>query len=425
MKERAVYLCMNLIALALLSVCAFAAGPRMQVLHSFVGGTDGSMPRAGVIADAVGNLYGTTSAGGSSNSCFGSTGCGVVFELIPPRTVGGTWKEKILYRFSGGPDGAGPATSLTMDQAGNLYGTTPLGGDLTNQLCSINFNNGCGIVFELTPQQDGSWVEKIIYTFEGVTDGAYPWGSLVFDTSGNLFGTTSAGGGGLECNLGELLGCGTVFELSPNGSGGWIETTIYRFQGLSDGGMPFAGLTLDQVGNLYGTTAVGGSSTSSGTVFEISPQQGWTESVLYEFTANAGQPNAGVIFDPQGNLYGVTATGNGTAFELTETGGVWNENTIYSFTGGRFEGLTGGLVRDTVGNLYGPKSGPSCGAIYRLQKANNQWNEVEFVFPEHTTGPCAPVGTLSFGKWGALYGASNKGGTCNGNGCGTVFGILR
>lgn len=261
-----------------------------------------------------------------------------------------------------------------------------------------------------------------------MTDGAYPWGSLVFDASGNLWGTTSAGGGGPECNTGQLLGCGTVFELSPNGSGGWIESTIYQFQGLEDGGIPLAGMTFDQVGNLYGTTAEGGGGPiPNGTVFELSPpaQQGgiWTESSLYDFTPNAGQPDAGVIFDPEGDLYGITATKNGTVFELSESGGVWTENTIYSFTGGRFETLTGGLVRDTFGNLYGPTSGPSCGAIYRLQKGNSQWNEAELVLKEQTTGPCSPTGTLTFGKWGALYGTSMKGGTCKG-GCGTVFGIL-
>ncbi len=410
------------------ATCAFAAAPKMQVLHSFTGGTDGSTPRANLIADSAGNLYGTTNAGGSKTSCFGGIGCGVVFELSPPKTVGGAWKEAILYSFGGGADGSNPVSGLVMDKAGNLYGTTPLGGDLTNQLCLINVNNGCGVVFELSPQQGGGWVETVLYTFEGVTDGAYPWGNLVLDASGNLYGTTSAGGGGPECNTGALLGCGTIFELSANGSGGWTEATIYQFEGLQDGGIPFAGMTLDQAGDLYGTTAEGGGTTSNGTVFELSPpaQQGgaWTESVLYNFSASAGQPNTSVIFDPEGNLYGTTATKNGTVFELSDSGGLWTGNTIYAFAGGGFEGLTGGLVRDNAGNLYGPKSGPSCGAVYRLQKASGQWNEDELIFKERTTGPCAPSGALTFGKWGALYGTSTKGGTCTGSACGTVFGIL-
>jgi hypothetical protein len=430
MKKGSTFLCFSaVVAVLLLPVGAFSAGPKMQVLHSFTGGTDGSTPRANLIADSAGNLYGTTSGGGSKNSCFGSTGCGVVFKLSPPKTVGGAWKETILYRFDGGADGADPLTGLVRDTSGNLYGTTTLGGDFANQLCLINVNNGCGVVFELSPQQGGGWVETVLYTFEGVTDGAYPWGNLTFDTAGNLYGTTSAGGGGPECNNGALLGCGTIFELSANGSDGWTLTTIYQFQGLQDGGIPLAGMTLDQAGDLYGTTAEGGGTTSNGTVFELSPpsQQGgvWTESVLYDFTAAAGQPNTGVIFDPDGNLYGTTATKNGTVYELSDSGGGWTGNTIYSFTGGGFEGLTGGLVRDNAGNLYGPKSGPSCGAVYRLQNRNGQWNEAEFVFPERTTGPCDPSGAFTFGKWGALYGTSTKGGTCTlNNGCGTVFGIL-
>jgi hypothetical protein len=414
-----------LVFTAALPICAFAAGPKMQVIHSFTGGSDGSLPRANVIADVAGNLYGTTNAGGSNNPCFGGfTGCGVVFELSPPKTIGGPWKETVLYRFGGGADGSNPVAGLVADTAGNLYGTTPYGGDQNNQYCANDFSNlGCGVVFELSPTQGGGWRETVLYAFEYVTDGAFPWGNLVFDSAGNLYGTTSIGGGGLECGL----GCGTVFELSPDGSGGWTENTIYQFQGANDGGGPLAGLTIDQVGNLYGTTNAGGM-LGGGTVFELSPPNlpggNWTENTLYGFPMNAGQPRAGVILDPVGNLYGTTNTKNGTVFELSDSDGVWTENTIYSFTGGRFETLTGGLVRDNAGNLYGPASGPSCGAVYRLQNANGKWNKAEFVFQEGTTGPCSPSGALTFGKWGALYGTSGAGGTCNGNGCGTVFGIL-
>lgn len=417
---------LGLITFVALSEWATAAGPKLQVLHSFAGGTDGATPAANLVSDSIGNLYGTTAAGGSNKSCFGEIGCGTVFEVSPPQNVGGRWKESVLYRFAGGSDGAAPDSGLVLDGAGNLYGTTPYGGDLSNQLCVANTGDtGCGIVFEVSPQQGGGWVETVLYTFEGVTDGAYPEGDLAFDASGNLFGTTSAGGGGPECGS-QLIGCGTVFELSPNGSGGWTETTVYQFQG-QDGAIPLAGLIPDSLGNFYGTTFAGGT-LGDGNVFELSPpqQQGesWTESSLYSFTAIAGNPRAGVIFDPQGNLYGTTSTGNGTVFELSQDGSTWNGTTIYSFKGGRFETLTGGLVRDNSGNLYGPASGPFCGAIYRLQEVNGQWKQAELVFPEKTEGPCGPTGALTFGKWGALYGTSTEGGTCSGSECGTVFGIL-
>lgn len=425
MKKQSRFLLSAVASFALLSMGAFAAGPKTQVLHSFAGGTDGSGPRANVIADTAGNLYGTTSAGGSHNLCFGVTGCGVVFELSPPNTLGGSWKEAILYRFSGGADGSNPAAGLVEDVAGNLYGTTPYGGDENNQYCVTNIGKvGCGVVFELSPEQGGGWNETVIHTFEYVTDGGLPYGNLVLDSAGNLYGTTSIGGSDVEC------ACGTVFELSPDGSGGWAENTIHTFQGTDgggDGAGPLAGLTIDEVGNLYGTTNGGGLS-DSGMVFELSPpsQQGgsWTENALFSFPVTAGQPRAGVIFDPEGNLYGTTNTKNGTVFELSESNGVWIETTIYSFIGGRFESLTGGLVLDNSGNLYGPKSGPACGAVYRLQNKNGQWNEAELDFKEGTTGPCDPTAALTFGKWGALYGTSGEGGKCSTGGCGTVFGIL-
>ncbi len=410
-----------LFATMILAISARAAGPKMQVLHSFAGGNDGSIPSANVIADATGNLYGTTAAGGSKNFCLGGVGCGVVFEMSPPKAAGGPWKETVLYRFSGGTDGSSPGAGLVEDAQGNLYGTTPYGGDQGNPNCPGN--TGCGVVFKLSSNQAGGWTETVVYTFEYVTDGAQPFANLVFDSAGNLYGTASIGGGGLECGL----GCGTVFELSPDGSGGWTESTLYQFQGADDGGEPLAGLAIDQAGNLYGTTN-GGGMLGGGTVFELSPPDGhgevWAENTLYSFSMNAGQPRAGVIFDPQGNIYGTTKTKNGTVFELSESNGVWTGDTIYSFTGGRFESLTGGLVRDNADNLYGPKSGPSCGAIYRLQNGNGQWNEAELIFKEGTSGPCVPGGALTFGKWSALYGTSTEGGTCGANGCGTVFGIL-
>ncbi|MGA2694825.1 MAG: choice-of-anchor tandem repeat GloVer-containing protein [Terriglobales bacterium] len=414
----------RIVILLLLPAAAFGAGPRLQVLHNFTGGGDGSSPSTALVADSSGNLYGTTGEGGSTNGCFGGIGCGVVFELSPPKRIGGSWKETILYRFTGGSDGAGPHSSLVFDTAGNLYGTTTLGGDLGNQLCAGFYNSGCGVVFELSPQGDG-WSETTLYTFEGAGDGAFPLGSLVFDLSGNLYGTASLGGGGGECITGELLGCGTIFELSPNGSGVWTEATIYQFQGLPDGAIPKAGMVLDRRGNLYGTTVAGGAQ-GYGTVFELSPplQQGgtWDEGAIYSFPASTPEP-PGVMLDSQGNLYGTSDSGSGSVFELTPSAGAWIENTIYSFKGQKNAGPTA-LVMDKSGNLYGALGGPQCGALYRLENENDLWSEEQLDFVKGNEGPCGPGGALIFGKSEALYGTSVRGGTCSGYGCGTVFGIL-
>lgn len=341
----------------------------------------------------------------------------------------------MLYRFTGGADGAAPASGLIFDKAGNLYGTTTLGGNLNITQCTNGFTiHGCGVVFELSPQQGGTWTETPIYTFGGVTDGAYPAGNLVFDALGNLYGTAEIGGGGVACDTDGLIGCGTVFELSPGGSGTWTETTLYAFQDAPDGSEPYAGMVFDQAGNLYGTSLFGGSG-GNGTVFELAaPTDGsgvWTESILYSFTG-VGQPQAGVIFDQAGNLFGATGQGSfgvsDTVFELKpSTGGMWNLSTIYTFGSGRTNQPLGTLLTDTSGNLYGTAAGKYCGGVYRLENKNDTWNEAELDFFTGTKGPCGPEGGLTFGKWGAAYGTSYQGGTgtvCGDRGCGTVFGIL-
>ncbi len=417
---------------ALISVSAHAAVPQLQTLHSFVGGTDGRYPAGSLIEDASGNLYGTTLTGGSTSSCFGlGVGCGIVFEMSPPKARGGVWKETILYRFTGGGDGAEPNAGLIFDAKGNLYGTTTLGGDLSMTQCTNGFSVlGCGVVFELSPQQNGAWTETPIYTFEGASDGAYPMSNLVFDALGNLYGTASGGGGVINCNTSGLPGCGTVFELTPNGSGGWIETTLLAFGTGSDGILPYAGLIFDNAGNLYGTTLAGGEA-DGGTVFELMEPTGgssvWTESVLHSFTSD-GAPHAGVIFDQAENLYGATSGINGTVFELTPSiGGAWNFSTIYTFGSGETNAPWGTPTMDNAGNLYGTASGKYCGGVYRLEKKDDMWNGATLDFSAKTKGPCFPEAALTFGKWGAAYGTSSGGGTgtvCGTHGCGTVFAIL-
>ena len=220
-----------------------------SVLHSFMGGKDGASPYAGLTFDAAGNLYGTTAAG-SSAGCGGS-GCGTVFRLTP---VGGGWKENVLHRFGGGKDGANPYAALIFDAAGSLYGTTVNGGDY-----------GYGFAYKLTPNADGSWTKKALHKFTGGNDGANPYAALVFDTAGNLYGTTWAGG---------AYGVGTVFKLTLGSDGKWREHVLQAFRGRPARN-PYAGLILDAAGNLYGTTAGGNQDCSSwadcGTVFEITP----------------------------------------------------------------------------------------------------------------------------------------------------------
>lgn len=405
---------------SLLSTATYASGPQLQTLYRFAGGTDGVRPQANLVSDAAGNLYGTTVNGGSNAGCLGGTevGCGVVFELSPPSKRGGAWKENVLYRFSG-DDGAFPVAGLIRDQAGNLYGTTAQGGTFDGVCVNGKIDLGCGVVFELSPELGGIWSETVLYAFTGLSDGGYPAANLTFDVSGNLYGTTQGGG----------IGLGTIFELSPNGSQGWTETVLYEFQGDPDGAFPLAGLVFDQLGNLYGTTSVGGVN-GAGTVYELLPPgtQGgnWTEDILSSFTASAGVPYGGVIFDKAGNLYGTTSGPKGSVFELTPTGDSWSESTLYAFGSTRISMPLAGLLTDNLGNLYGTATGDFCGGGFRLQNHSGSWKEAELDFFTGHNGPCGPEAALIFGKNDAIYGTSVVGGGCHAlaNGCGTVFGAI-
>jgi uncharacterized repeat protein (TIGR03803 family) len=231
-----------------------------SVLYSFCSLTncgDGFDPQPGLVFDAKGNLYGTTTSGGNS-SC-GGNGCGVVFKLTPK--TGGIWREKVLHRFTGGKDGSDPHSVLLFDQAGNLYGTAQLGGNLSQ--CR---GHGCGVVFKLTQNADGSWKEKVLHTFTGGKDGGQPFAGLIFDQAENLYGTTTSGGNLSYCGGG---GCGVVFKLAPNSKGGWNEILLHNFAD-HPGDIPFAGLVFDLAGNLYGTTN-GDQVATFGSVFEITP----------------------------------------------------------------------------------------------------------------------------------------------------------
>jgi uncharacterized protein YceK len=298
-------------------------------LYSFPGGKDGYNPQGGLIAGPAGSLYGTTAAGGNTacqssyTNLDGTSGCGTVFQLLPPAKSGGAWTRTTLHTFTGGTDGGIPLAALLADPSGSgvLYGVASTGG-VSN--CSFGTAN-CGVVFSLAPPAAGktAWTEKVLYSFTGGKDGLAPLGALTM-SGGVLYGTTLSGG--YSC---DIYGCGTVFSLTPPAKGGksWAFKALYAFKGGKDGGVPQAGLYRAGSGALYGTTFQFGSSNTNldcgrfvgcGTVFKVSPpaagKTAWTESVLYAFNggANGGQSSAPLAFSA-GVLFGTVALGGEAA----------------------------------------------------------------------------------------------------------------
>ncbi len=273
------------------TICRNALCPWNETLMHIFGpnhGSDGTQPDANLIEDGNRNLYGTTSSGGSSDGGYGS---GTVFKIDSQGNY------SIIYSFGGPPnDGLYPYAPLLLAADGNLYGTTDQGG-----------THYAGTVFKLTPTQSG-WTESVIYNFTGGADGADPSAGLIEDAQGNLYGTAGSGGSGY----------GVVFELSRNGSG-WTQRVLYTFAGAPDGASPAASLLMDSSGNLYGTTSEGGmtsgcpfGSVGCGTVFKLTPNgSAWTESILWAFTggADGSLPYGPVVSDTHGNLYGAAFNG--------------------------------------------------------------------------------------------------------------------
>ncbi len=316
--------------LAVLAVVLFGAthadSETYRVMHKFTG-PHAYNPSSGLVSDGQGNLYGTTAWGGF----YGGAG-GAVYRL----SSNGTFS--IVHGFSG-PDGLSPRGDLVMDSAGNLYGTTTAGG--TSKQCQ----NGCGTVFELTPStDDNDWTESVLYSFcseSECSDGANPTTGVILDSLGNLYGTTLQGGVGGVNNA-----CGTVFELTPNEAGGWTETVLLAFNPGLQGCSPESGLTIDGSGNLYGTLYDSACQVCGGIgmVFELSPQAaGWAYSQVYGFSPAPGSedgkgPFAGLTFDQEGNLYGTTVGGGkfdgGTVYKLSPTPqGAWSETILHNFAG--------------------------------------------------------------------------------------------
>jgi len=337
------------------------------VLYSFQANADGKNPYGGVTIDSKGNLYGTTVAGGAGGSCSGD-GCGVVFMLTPS---GKTWTQSVLYSFTGGKDGGGPGGGLVIDQSGYLYGTTPTGGKPSG--CA---GNGCGVVYQLVTVKGGGWQENVIHTFSGSKDGATgSLGLLHFDNAGNLYGVAETGGDVTNCN--PPSGCGAAFELSPQSGGKWKMSTLHAFKGQPDASFPYGGLISDAAGNLYGTTYFGGKNGDGTVFQLTNSNGKWKESLLYSFKGgNDGSfPTSTLVFDATGNLYGTTSSGgdsngDGVVFKLTSSGGKWKESIAHRFHNSP-DGANPnyGLVLDKTGNLYGttPFGGShNQGAVFEL-----------------------------------------------------------
>lgn len=382
------------IAVAALVAAPCAHAQTYSVLYSFqCGTTDGSYPESVLTRDAAGDLYGSTSGGGSYED-------GTVFELTP----GGT--ETVLHSFAGPPtDGLGPAnTSLLFDSAGNIYGVTPFGG-------TYNY----GMAYELS----AAGTETVLYNFISRSgNGVYPYGGLVQDDAGNFYGTNFEGGATHQ---------GAVFKLGPSGAESLLYSFRPRFDG-NDGELPMAGLIRDPAGNFYGTTEKGGNH-DVGTVFELSASG--REKVLHSFGGDpdGATPFVGVVRGPTGNLYGTTGFGGnsneGTVFVVSAAG---KARVLHSFTGPP-DGAEpyGVLVLDQSGNLYGTtlyggqgtcsqSFHVGCGTIFEVTPAGTE--SVLYSFMGTATDGQYPLSGLTLDSAGNLYGATTEGGTY---GCGTVF----
>jgi uncharacterized repeat protein (TIGR03803 family) len=419
MSRRPIAVQVSIIIFGLVVSVTSAWAAHEKVLHNFDSG-DGASPFGTLLFDASGNLYSTTLGGGIHDF-------GTAFELVPAE--GGGWTETVLHSFGRGNDGFLAWGSLIPDSAGNLYGTTIFGGIHTS--CAEAYDT-CGTVFELSPREGGGWTETVLHNFNSNrSDGFYPYGALVMDGAGNLYGTTTQGGIH-ECN------CGTVFELSPRVGGGWTEKVLHSFN-IRDGSLPFGNLIFDAAGNLYGTTNAGGIH-GYGTLFELSPREGggWTETVLHSFGAgNDGTfPNAGLIFDASGNLYGTTYSGGihgwGTAFEFSPNqDGGWTEKVLYNFNNNGREASApeSNLIFDALGNLYGtsyagginPCFETGCGTVYELSpRQDGGWTQTVLHNFGNSGDGIYPETGLIFDAAGNLYGTTSEGGM---HGAGTVFEI--
>jgi len=382
-----------------------------NVIHTFGGYGDGAQPMATMTMDVGGNLLGTTFYGGAQP---GDLGYGIVFKLVQKNSA---WIVQNLYTFQGGSDGANPSAGVVVGANGSLYGTTSLGGI---QACTGGFS--CGLVFQLRPPITACrsvlcpWMQTVLYLFTGGGDGAHPGsGALTFDHAGNIYDTTVEGGS---------TNSGVAFQLTAS-AGGWQEKVLHSFGAPSDGIQPQAGVVFDSQGNLYGTT-IGGGANSKGMVYELAPAgSGWTISDLHDIGIEGMSPYAGVVFDSAGNLYGATLLGGagngGAVYELVPSGGGWNFNLLYSFfpPAGQGLGPYSSLTVDAGGNLYGTTETDGAyglGSVFELTPQNGGWMYTSLHDFAGGNEGCNPAGGVTLGQSGRLYGTAS--------GCGAGYGVV-
>ena len=381
--------------LLFVAAVGLAGAATTNVIYSLGGEEDGEYADSDLAIDSAGNLYGTTVLGGT----FGG---GTVFKLAP--TPNG-WVHTVLYSFSGGADGGEPYKGVTLDAQGNLYGTAVTGG-------SGSCEGGCGVAYKLT-NSGGTWTQTVIHAFTGGNDGSGPGARLTIDQQGNLYGMAPTGG---------AYGAGTIFQIHQNTSGTWKFKVIHTFTGGADGSGGSAGQMLLRGRHVYGAATVGGIY-GQGVAFELTPAQSgeWTFKTIYSFKGqpDAGFPYGGLLFDGAGNLYGTTyydgANDLGAVYKLSpQTTGEWKEAVLYSFKGGSDgQNSIGNLVMDSVGNLYGTTSegGLGSGVIFKLARgADSQWSySVVHSFAGPPDGAFAYNGMVA-DTAGNFYGATVHGG---------------
>lgn len=389
-----------LTAAAIVVTLAMGAWAQTEtILHTFTNGSDGGSPYAGLAIDSKGNLYGTAQLGGSASA-------GAVFEISP--SSNGTWTENVIYNFTGFQgtgDGAYPTGGVTFDSKGNLYGTTAFGGLY-----------GQGSVYELSPGSNGTWTEKVLYSFTGGSEGGgmFLAEGLVIDPSGNIYGAALGGG---------AYGFGVVFQLTPGSDGTWTETLLHTFTGQNDGEFPYGRLLMDAQGHLYGTAA--GGPHDYGVLYGLAPGSNgvWTEKNIYAFTGIGGLqwPISGLASDQAGNLY----VAEYFALEkfTRNSNGTFTPTSVHQFTGGS-DGADAesGLIFDKAGRIYGTtySGGAHFGTVYQATpNANGSWTErVLHKFTGGSDGQNPSFGALVMDASGNLYGATSGGGA---SGYGVVF----
>jgi len=378
---------------------AFITGVQAQtltVLHNFTGGGDGATPYAGLTMDEAGNLYGTTPYGGKGN--------GTVYRL---RRSGSGWLFDLLYAFGQSGDGAKPEARVIFGPDGTLYGTTTGGGSY-----------GYGTVFNLKPPPPGTcvavvcpWTETILWSFADSDDGANPnAGDLIFDQAGYLYGTTTHGGSG-GCSA---PGCGVVYAEYYLGGG---VSPLYSFTNGSDGEFPDGGVIFDQAGNLYGTAQ--GGDTGYGTVYELTLGEfGWTENTIFDLGNHGSAPVGSLVFDEYGNLFGATRLDSvgmgflpGTLYEIKESSGTWTKSYEYDFYS---ENPQAGVTADAACNLYGDAPGDGnydlYGLVYKLTPSSGSWSyKTLYNFTGGNDGG-QPYGSVIPDASGNLYGTTTSGG---------------